>query len=104
MRLRIRRIPRQAKVSRFSAVESATRRSPDVHPVFRLEIELVAWLHAEGVVPGVDVAHGPVDTKARGRMGIARHLPLERIRPRLLAPHLRPAQEHALLACEAGEH
>ena len=32
------------------------RRSPHVHPLFRRQVELVAGLHVEGRVPGVDGA------------------------------------------------
>jgi hypothetical protein len=40
-------------------------RSPDTDPIFRLEVELVAWFHTPGVVPCIDVAQRPVHTKAR---------------------------------------
>src|SRR5579875_201317 len=34
------------------------QRLPDVHPILRLEVELLAGLGIERLVPGVDVAHG----------------------------------------------
>src|SRR6266446_8953272 len=56
----------------FSALSS-----PDAHAVLRLEVELVARLHREGVVPGVHVAQRAVDPEPRRRMAVARDLLLE---------------------------
>jgi hypothetical protein len=52
---------------------------PDPDVVFRLEIELVAGLHAEGVVPSVDIAQRTVNPETRRRMGVDGGLLLERI-------------------------
>ena len=45
------------------------RRSPDAHALGRREVQRLARLHVEGLVPGVEVAHdgGAVLGRARGR-------------------------------------
>src|SRR5262245_32130432 len=82
----------------------ARQASPDSDAIVRLEIKLVAWLYAPGLIPGVDVAHRPVNAEAGGRMRIGRDLSLECIEAGLVAPDLRPAQEDPLLAGETVEH
>src|SRR5882672_6561096 len=70
------------------------RNSPNPHPLLRLEIQLVARLYTERLVPSVDIAHRPIDAEACRRMNIGRDLLLERIGTRFGAPDLRPSQEH----------
>src|SRR5947209_9625011 len=89
---------------RVGSARAKCLQSPDSHAIFRLEIKLVARFHAPGVIPSIDIAHGPVDAEARGRMRIGRYLPLECIGAGLVAPNLCPAEEYALLACEAVEN
>src|SRR5271156_4914808 len=55
-------------------VERRPRRSPDMHAVFRRDVELLARLHVERAVPGIDVVHDTVDAEAARGMGIADNL------------------------------
>src|SRR6476661_8305004 len=87
-----------------TAAGTTRKRSPDADAIIRLEEELVARFDIPGVIPSVDVAHGPVDAELRRRMGVGRHLPLERIGAALRAPDLRPTEKHALIAREAIEN
>src|SRR6516162_1261465 len=81
-----------------------TRFLPDPDAVFWLEIELVARLHAESVVPGIDIAQRPVDPETRRRMAVDGGLLPGCIGAILGAPHLCPAEEYALIAGIAVEN
>ena len=74
--------------------------SPHLYPLRRREVELLAGLHSEGVVPGVDVADGQ-RTVAAGGMHVGQHGVAHRRIAVLAAPGLREAEEEALLGREA---
>src|SRR5690606_24042052 len=76
----------------------------DPHPVFRGDVQRVAFLDAEGVVPGVDVAQRGEGTNVARRVGAVDQLLAQGVVAPQGAPHLRPAQEQALFAGEAVDH
>src|SRR5690606_17172680 len=78
--------------------------SPDPHAVFRLDVERIAFLDAEGVVPGVDVAQRGEGADVARRVRVAHQLLAQGAVAPQGAPHLGPAQEEALLAGEAVDH
>src|SRR5436190_17981477 len=77
---------------------------PDMHAGVRRDEEFVARLDAVGVVPRVDVANHAVAAVFGRRVLDARHLHAQSFVALDLAPHLRPAEDDALLAAEAVEH
>ena len=46
-------------------------RSPDPHPILRIQIQRIARLHAERLVPRIDVVHRPIHAELARRMRIA---------------------------------
>src|ERR1700739_1601676 len=78
---------------------SAPAPLPYLHPVSRREIELLARLDAEGLVPGVEIAHG-VGAVFGGRGAVDDQALAQRRRADLLPPVLGKAQEEKLLGAE----
>jgi hypothetical protein len=69
--------------------------SPDVHALLGRQVELVAGLHVERLVPRVLVAHDFVDAAPRAAVRVGPQ-PLPRARLALgCAPDLRPGEEEA---------
>src|SRR4029077_9106754 len=96
-----------AAASSCRTARSSTSRScacheplPDAHPIRRREIQLLARLGAEGLVPGVEVAHRVGAVLGR-RVAVGDHLPPQRRLADLLTPGLREAEEEQLLGAEA---
>src|SRR5690606_7535831 len=78
----------------------APRASPDAHALRRRQVQVLAGLRIERLVPAVDVAHG-LRAPATRRVHPADHLPAQRLVARLVAPRLGEGDEEALLAAEA---
>src|SRR5690606_35877184 len=76
------------------------RASPDAHALRRRQVQVLARLRIERLVPAVDVAHG-LRAPAAGRVNATHHLPAQRLVTRLVAPGLGEGDEEALLAAEA---
>src|SRR6185503_14337576 len=74
--------------------------SPDPDPILRLQIEPLAGLDAERLVPGVEVAHGCGAEFSRGVAVGQERLP-QRLGPDLDAPDLSEGEEEPLVAAEA---
>src|SRR3977135_1407498 len=76
-------------------------RSPHAHPVRGSEVQLLARLHAERVIPRVEVAHrvGAILDRC---VAVGDDPLAQRRLADLLAPALREAQEKQLLGAEAG--
>src|SRR5436190_23010951 len=74
---------------------------PDFDALVGRPEQLVAWLDAEGGVILRQVADDPVGAEFLGTVWVAEQPRSQRLVPDLAAPHLRPAQEKALLAGEA---
>src|SRR5690606_6226614 len=75
--------------------------SPDPHAVFRLDVQRVAFLDAEGVVPGVDVAQRGEGADVARRVSDVDRLLAQGVVAPQGAPDLGPAEEEALVAGEA---
>src|SRR5436190_24384619 len=77
---------------------------PDFYTIFRLQIELVAFLDPERLVPGVHVAQRQLAARSGRGVRIGEHLGPQRIVADLSAPGLRVGEEEALIAREAVDH
>src|SRR3546814_4844839 len=65
----------------------------DPRPLLGLQIIFGVGFDVEGLVPGVDVTRRTDDAPARRAMLVARHLLLDRVVARLVAPRLGKGQE-----------
>src|SRR4051812_19476712 len=74
--------------------------SPDMDSMGGVEIKLLAGLHGEGVVPGVQIADG-VGAILVGSVPVGRDLAAHSGVSDLLPPALREADEKALIAAQA---
>ena len=72
--------------------------------VLHRQVQLVARLHVERLVPLVHVADRAVDAEIRRAVRIGKHQRAQRLVANLGPPHLRPRQEETLVAGEAAEH
>jgi hypothetical protein len=80
---------RQSKgVSACGIVSAKDRHSPDMNALLRRYIEPVGGLDAEGVLPGVKMAHDAVDAELPRTMRIAYDLALNK-----LVRHCKPTHE-----------
>src|SRR6185503_20151964 len=77
---------------------------PDVHALIRREIELVARLHVERLVPGVDVPDDAVDAIFLRAVRVGKELRAQRPLARLALPALGVGDEEALVAGIAVDH
>src|SRR5690606_5024548 len=71
--------------------------SPDADALLGRDVELLARLDVPGLVPAGDVPDGAVDPIVGGRVRVADHLLAQGVVAALLAPHLGPAEEDALV-------
>src|SRR5689334_23900003 len=88
-----------------SLIPSSSRRTcrlPDLHAILRPQIELVAFLHAEGRIPGVEIAHRQCAILRR-RVAVGEQLLAQRRLSRLQPPGLRIRDEELLVAGIAAE-
>src|SRR3984957_9767493 len=74
---------------------------PDAHAAGRLQIEFIRRLHAEGLVPGVDVAHHAIDAKTAIGMRVAYGQLADVVFACGAAPDLRERQKEPLIAAQA---
>src|SRR5436190_23002472 len=58
---------------------SPPRSSPDSHPILRRKKKLLAWLHIEGLVPGIHVSHHAVHAVLHRRVRRGHDLPAHRV-------------------------
>src|SRR5690606_31985157 len=79
------------------------RRSPDPHARIRREVELLPVFHVEGLVPGIEVAHGQRAVRSR-RVPVADHPRAQRRLAHLAAPDLAEGEEEALVAGQPVDH
>src|SRR5262249_54105562 len=90
--------------ARAAPHRSVTRISPDPYPLLRRQIQLIAGLHIESRVPGVEVANRPVHTIFRWAVGVAHDECTQLLIAIQGAPDLGPGQKESLLAGEAIQH
>jgi len=72
--------------------------------MFGGEVEHVARLYAERLVPGVDVAYDAVHAKLAGAMGIRQCRSTHLCIARDIPPQLSPSEEKALVAGESANY
>src|SRR5262245_958682 len=77
---------------------------PDLHEIGGRAIELVARLQVERVVERVDVGQRHERAIHPGRVGVGQQLIAQRLVARFEPPHLRVAEEEALIAAEAADN
>src|SRR5947209_17807134 len=63
--------PRAPAYAQATPNRSAARISPDAHPLLRRQVQLVARLHVESLIPRIHVAHRAIDTELRWTVRIA---------------------------------
>ena len=94
------RLPRQTQEPVFRV---KPMRSPDVHAVSGRQIHLVALLHVERLVPGLEVPDRR-DTEFIRAVRVGQELLPRNILLRNLPPKLRPGQKEALIPGESVDH
>ena len=75
-----------------------------MNAVFRRNVQLIAGLHVECRVPGIQVPHLSVHTLLSWRVWIVRELPADGFFARLSRPYLRTAKKETLIASGPIEH
>src|SRR3954468_5484454 len=76
---------------------------PDPHAFVGRQVQLVAWLHVECGVPGIQVANGQ-RPKHIGGMAVDRDPLTQRRLAHLRRPRLRVGEEETLIASEPLDH
>src|SRR5687768_3120489 len=71
---------------------------PDTYAVHGIEVETIARLHTERVIPGSNVSDHTIHPEHRGAMRIRCELGPERLIPDVLSVRLRPRKKDALIA------
>src|SRR5581483_9079704 len=79
------------------------RHSPDANAVLGFDVVGVAFLDAEGRIPGVDIAQRREGADLPGRVRIGHELLAQSAIAHHRPPHLPPSEEDALVAGEAVE-
>src|SRR6185437_5004886 len=76
---------------------------PDLHPILRRQVQLVARLHLERGIPRVEVAHG-FGSELRRRVTVGGKALAQGRVAHLRTPGLAEGEEEALVATEAVDH
>ena len=79
-------------------------RLPEMHPRLGSEIKLVPGLDVHGLIPGIDIAHRPVDAEFRRAVRIGKQALARGLLVGLVAPDLAVAQEQPLIAGKPVEN